>query len=126
MVPLDLDSLFSSDKVAKIEEEPTQEVATFDPIPRITEDDLKAIKRQKNTESARRSRKRKQETLQSLESKISELQQSNSSLSLKVAVLESERKIWIKREDEFESRVQMLQNQLNQAHQMLLMRSKQL
>lgn len=119
LLPLNLDSLFDCDDITSKEEsdsQASQDVSDIDP---------KVLKRQRNTESARRSRQRKQERLENLEKKISEVQLERSTLKFKIASLESEKKIWQKREQEFGMCIKSLQTRLQQVHQMLTFVRKQ-
>ncbi|KAL1921022.1 uncharacterized protein VTP21DRAFT_11657 [Calcarisporiella thermophila] len=76
-------------------------------------------KRQKNTDAARRSRLKKMLKMESLERRVTELETENSSLVLRVAVLESEKGNLEARDKEWAERVKKLEEQLVQAHKAL-------
>ncbi|KAI8367492.1 uncharacterized protein BYT42DRAFT_617919 [Radiomyces spectabilis] len=82
-------------------------------------DDI-AIKRQKNTDAARRSRLRKMLKMESLEQRVHELETVNSRLRLRVAVLQSERDAVDERERANRERVRALEAQLAVAHRALV------
>ncbi|KAJ1567418.1 hypothetical protein HK096_009919, partial [Nowakowskiella sp. JEL0078] len=70
------------------------------------------IKRQRNTEAARRSRQRKVENTEILEVRVKELENENSTLSVHSAVLENEKLAWIAKERELLQRIKRLEDQL--------------
>ncbi|KAJ2514127.1 hypothetical protein GGI11_004187 [Coemansia sp. RSA 2049] len=67
--------------------------------------DAAALKRKKNTDAARRSRMRKILRIETLESRVSELETENSKLSQLVADMESERAVMAQRMEEYERRL---------------------
>ncbi|KAI8885254.1 hypothetical protein K501DRAFT_246413 [Backusella circina FSU 941] len=81
--------------------------------------DEAAMKRQKNTDAARRSRLRKVQKLSTLEDRVSELEKSNANLTTRVAVLDSEKNNLEKKEVSYEKRIQQLEEQLAEAHRAL-------
>ncbi|CDS11668.1 hypothetical protein LRAMOSA03931 [Lichtheimia ramosa] len=81
-----------------------------------------ALKRQRNTDAARRSRLRKVQKMEGLERRVKELQALNEQLQLKVAVLESERDAAKRKQDKYEKRVHELETQLAEAHEALVRR----
>ncbi|KAG2227084.1 hypothetical protein INT45_003814 [Circinella minor] len=81
--------------------------------------DEAAIKRQKNTDAARRSRLRKAMKMDSLEKRVSELEKTNTTLLLRAAVLESEKSSLLAKETSYEQRIKTLEAQLAQAHHSL-------
>ncbi|KAI7885987.1 hypothetical protein K492DRAFT_178722 [Lichtheimia hyalospora FSU 10163] len=86
-----------------------------------SKDDI-ALKRQRNTDAARRSRLRKVQKMEGLEQRVKELQTLNEQLQLKVAVLESERDAAKRKQDKYEKRVHELETQLAEAHEALVRR----
>ncbi|KAI9263432.1 hypothetical protein BDA99DRAFT_438439 [Phascolomyces articulosus] len=85
--------------------------------------DEAAIKRQKNTDAARRSRLKKVLKMEALEKRVSDLEKVNSNLILRVAVLDSEKAGLQSKESSYEDRIKMLESQLAQAHKALANRS---
>jgi predicted RNase H-like nuclease (RuvC/YqgF family) len=81
--------------------------------------DETAMKRQKNTDAARRSRLRKVQKMSTLEDRVSELEKSNANLTTRVAVLDSEKNNLEKKEVSYEKRIQQLEEQLAEAHRAL-------
>ncbi|KAI9253848.1 hypothetical protein BDA99DRAFT_519137 [Phascolomyces articulosus] len=81
--------------------------------------DEAAIKRQKNTDAARRSRLRKAMKMEGLEKRVSDLEKTNTTLLLRAAVLESEKSSLLAKEASYEQRIKALEAQLAQAHQSL-------
>ncbi|KAJ8662041.1 hypothetical protein O0I10_002373 [Lichtheimia ornata] len=81
--------------------------------------DEAAIKRQKNTDAARRSRLRKVLKMESLEKRVAELEKANTTLLLRAAVLESEKSALLTKEASYEQRIKTLESQLAEAHQSL-------
>ena len=81
--------------------------------------DEAAIKRQKNTDAARRSRLRKAMRMDSLEKRVSDLEKTNTTLLLRAAVLESEKSSLLAKEASYEQRIKALEAQLAQAHHSL-------
>ncbi|KAJ3191874.1 hypothetical protein HK101_007324 [Irineochytrium annulatum] len=85
------------------------------------EEDVEVLeKRRRNTEAARRSRQKKVLKLSSLEHVVKELEKQNASLTVKVAVLETEKSNLLTRQRELSDRVVQLEEQLAVAHQSLL------
>ncbi|KAJ3207543.1 hypothetical protein HK099_000249, partial [Clydaea vesicula] len=74
------------------------------------------IKRQKNTEAARRSRSKKAELLGTLETQVKDLESKKSILVVQLAVLENEKEFWISREAELAERVRKLEHNLADSH----------
>lgn len=85
--------------------------------------DEAALKRQKNTDAARRSRQRKVQKMESLESRVAELEKNNANLQMRVAVLDSEKTNLKAKESSYESRIKVLEEQLAEAHKALSNRS---
>ncbi|ORZ08892.1 hypothetical protein BCR42DRAFT_396450 [Absidia repens] len=83
-----------------------------------------ALKRQKNTDAARRSRQRKVMKMEGLESRVNELEKDNQQLLLKVAVAESERDAAKVKEAKQREKVAALEAQLAKSHQELLQRDQ--
>ncbi|ORX98642.1 hypothetical protein K493DRAFT_313570 [Basidiobolus meristosporus CBS 931.73] len=81
--------------------------------------DSAVMKRQKNTDAARRSRQRKVERISQLDKRTTELLAENTKLNTKVAILESEKKHQRQKELELQIRIQTLENQLAEAHRIL-------
>lgn len=77
-------------------------------------------KRMKNTEAARRSRQRKIEKIDTLEHQVSDLERDKSELSLRVMLLENERKSFRQREQDLAARVADLEKQLAESHRAML------
>ena len=71
------------------------------------------IKRMKNTEAARQSRRRKTERLKTLESQVGDLEESNRNLERDNVVLRNENK-------NYQSRIQALEKQVEELHGVLL------
>ncbi|KAI8066353.1 hypothetical protein BC940DRAFT_302622 [Gongronella butleri] len=90
--------------------------ATTAPI----EADAVAMKRQKNTDAARRSRLRKALKMEALEKRVAELEDANKRLASKVNHAEKERDASKDKVDGQEKRIQMLEDQLAKAHKELL------
>ncbi|KAF7727578.1 hypothetical protein EC973_007339 [Apophysomyces ossiformis] len=82
--------------------------------------DQQAIKRQKNTDAARRSRLRKVLKMEALERRVRELEVDNERLLLHIAVAESERSAAISKEQRNRERVSQLESQLAEAHKALM------
>ncbi|KAI7850344.1 hypothetical protein BDC45DRAFT_425576, partial [Circinella umbellata] len=85
----------------------------------LSPQDEAAIKRQKNTDAARRSRLKKVLKMETLEKRVSDLEKINSNLILRVAVLDSEKTGLKSKESSYEERIKMLECQLAQAHKAL-------
>ena len=90
----------------------------------LSPQDEAALKRQKNTDAARRSRLKKVLKMEALENRVSELEKVNSNLVLRVAVLDSEKTGLRSKESSYEQRIKMLEAQLAQAHTALANRAK--
>lgn len=91
--------------------------SSIDPV------DEAAIKRQKNTDAARRSRLKKVLKMESLENKVTELEKVHSDLMMRVAVLDSEKAGLVSKETSYEERIKKLENQLAEAHKALAHRA---
>jgi hypothetical protein len=78
-----------------------------------------ALKRQKNTDAARRSRLRKVQKLETLETRVEDLEKTNASLQMRVAVLDSEKTNLKAKESSYEERIKKLEDQLAEAHKAL-------
>lgn len=91
----------------------------------LSPQDEAAIKRQKNTDAARRSRLKKVLKMEALERRVAELEKANSALLLRVAVLDSEKTNLVNKEATYEQRIKMLESQLSDAHKALAQRPLQ-
>lgn len=91
----------------------------------LSPQDEAAIKRQKNTDAARRSRLKKVLKMEALERRVAELEKANSALLLRVAVLDSEKTNLANKESSYEQRIKMLESQLSDAHKALAQRPLQ-
>ncbi|KAL0144300.1 hypothetical protein V8B55DRAFT_1485395 [Mucor lusitanicus] len=78
-----------------------------------------ALKRQKNTDAARRSRLKKLVKMEQLEQKVSDLEADNHHLTTRVAVLESEKIRFASKGCSLEERIRVLEAQLAEAHRAL-------
>ncbi|KAG1440041.1 hypothetical protein G6F56_012066 [Rhizopus delemar] len=78
-----------------------------------------AIKRQKNTDAARRSRLKKMAKMESLEKQVADLESENHGLSTRVAVLESEKASLETKDHSLQERIRVLEQQLAETHQAL-------
>ncbi|KAI8069584.1 hypothetical protein BC940DRAFT_297020 [Gongronella butleri] len=85
--------------------------------------DEAAVKRQKNTDAARRSRLKKVMKMESLEKRVADLERLNAQLLLRVAVLDSEKSHLQSKESAHEDRVKTLEAQLAEAHKALSSRA---
>ncbi|KAJ1677102.1 hypothetical protein EV182_006868 [Spiromyces aspiralis] len=74
--------------------------------------DPNAIKRQKNTDAARRSRMRKILRIETLENRVTELETENISLNTKIGIIESEKLSLQQRESELTDHIRQLEKQL--------------
>lgn len=81
--------------------------------------DEMAMKRQKNTDAARRSRLKKILKMENLEKQVKDLECENSRLTTRVAVLESEKGALASKEKSLEERIRVLETQLSEAHRAL-------
>ncbi|KAF9908855.1 hypothetical protein EC991_009375 [Linnemannia zychae] len=79
-------------------------------------------KRAKNTDAARRSRLKKLVKLEGLEAKVSELEADKTRLTMRVAVLETEKTSHLVREAEQNARIAQLEAKLAEAHAALTAR----
>ena len=80
-------------------------------------------KRAKNTDAARRSRMKKLVKLETLETKVTELETTNTRLTMKVAVLETEKNGHLVKEAEQSVRIAQLEAKLAEAHAALTSRA---
>jgi len=78
-----------------------------------------ALKRQKNTDAARRSRLKKLVKMEQLEQKVSDLEADNHHLTTRIAVLESEKSGLQLKDVSLEERIRVLEAQLAEAHRAL-------
>jgi len=74
-----------------------------------------ALKRQKNTEAARRSRMRKVLKMETLENHVKRLEAENKNLSIRLAMLESNRIEWETKEKTLLEKIKTLEEQLEEA-----------
>jgi hypothetical protein len=74
-----------------------------------------ALKRQKNTEAARRSRMRKVLKMETLENHVKRLEADNKNLSIRLAMLESNRIEWESKEKKLLDKIKNLEEQLAEA-----------
>jgi len=74
-----------------------------------------ALKRQKNTEAARRSRMRKVLKMETLENHVKRLEAENKNLSIRLAMLESNRIEWESKEKKLMDKIKTLEEQLAEA-----------
>ncbi|KAJ2964939.1 hypothetical protein NQZ79_g138 [Umbelopsis isabellina] len=81
--------------------------------------DEASIKRQKNTDAARRSRLKKVMRMESLETRVADLERLNSQLLLRSAVLDSEKTGLEAKAVAYEQRIHSLEQQLAEAHKAL-------
>ncbi|GAN10468.1 hypothetical protein MAM1_0358c10009 [Mucor ambiguus] len=86
--------------------------------------DLVALKRQRNTDAARRSRQRKAMKMDSLEKRVMDLEAENERLRLRAAVAESERANIEAKEKRSRVRILELERQLADTHRSLLRHNK--
>lgn len=87
------------------------------------EQDEIVAKRAKNTDAARRSRMKKLIRLEGLEAKVSDLETAHTKMTLKVAILETEKSNFIAKEAEQNIRIAQLEAKLAEAHAALTNRS---
>ncbi|CAO3617349.1 unnamed protein product [Cunninghamella blakesleeana] len=83
------------------------------------EQDEITLKRQKNTDAARRSRLKKLMKMETLEKRVVELETDNSKLTTRIAVLESEKSGLESKDKSLEERIRTLEAQLAEAHKAL-------
>lgn len=86
--------------------------------------DLVVLKRQRNTDAARRSRQRKAQKMDTLEKRVLDLEVDNERLRLRTAVAESERANIEAKEKRSRVRILELERQLADTHKALLRYSK--
>ncbi|KAG2233778.1 hypothetical protein INT48_002264 [Thamnidium elegans] len=86
--------------------------------------DLVVLKRQRNTDAARRSRQRKAQKMDTLEKRVLDLETDNERLKLRAAVAESERANIEAKEKRSRVRILELERQLADTHKALLRYSK--
>lgn len=86
------------------------------------EQDEIALKRQRNTDAARRSRLKKLLKMEALEKRVSELEGENTRLTTRVAVLESEKSGLESKDKDLQERIRVLEEQLAEAHKALTAR----
>lgn len=79
-----------------------------------------ALKRQKNTDAARRSRQKKLAKMETLVGRVSDLESIHHTLMSRVTSLESEKSVLIQRETDYLARIQQLEANLALAQQKLL------
>ncbi|KAI8060533.1 hypothetical protein BC940DRAFT_337504 [Gongronella butleri] len=77
------------------------------------------LKRQKNTDAARRSRLKKLVKMEALEKRVVDLETDNAKLSTKIAVLESQKSVLESKDKGLEERIRTLEAQLAEAHKAL-------
>ncbi|CAO3641465.1 unnamed protein product [Mucor hiemalis] len=85
----------------------------------VVDQDEIAMKRQKNTDAARRSRLKKLVKMEQLEQKVSDLESDNHRLTTRIAVLESEKSGLESKDNSLEDRIRVLEAQLAEAHKAL-------
>ncbi|KAG0193690.1 hypothetical protein DFQ28_003863 [Apophysomyces sp. BC1034] len=83
------------------------------------EKDEIAMKRQKNTDAARRSRLKKLMKMETLEKRVTEIEADNNRLTTRIAVLESEKAGLESKDKGLEDRIRFLEQQLSEAHKAL-------
>ncbi|KAF9363542.1 hypothetical protein BGX34_003862 [Mortierella sp. NVP85] len=105
---------------AKGSSSPSSKKRAFSPE---EESDEVILKRAKNTDAARRSRLKKLMRLESLEGKVSELESTNNRLTMKVAILETEKNAHLVKEAEQSARIAQLEAKLAEAHAALTSRA---
>ncbi|KAI9256873.1 hypothetical protein BY458DRAFT_519105 [Sporodiniella umbellata] len=86
---------------------------------KVDDGDDATVKRQKNTDAARRSRLKKILKMETLEGHVKELESDNAKLNTRVAVLESEKGALASKEKSLEERIRVLETQLAEAHKAL-------
>ncbi|KAK3823273.1 MAG: hypothetical protein J3Q66DRAFT_366439 [Benniella sp.] len=110
----------SAAAVAKGSSSPSSKKRAFSPE---EESDEVVLKRAKNTDAARRSRMKKLMRLETLEGKVSELESTNNRLTMKVAILETEKNAHLVKEAEQSARIAQLEAKLAEAHAALTSRA---
>ncbi|CAO3697829.1 unnamed protein product [Rhizopus stolonifer] len=86
----------------------------------LSHEELIALKRQRNTDAARRSRQRKAMRMETLERKVMDLESVNERLKLRAAIAESEKANIEAKEKSSKVRILELERQLANAHRVLL------
>lgn len=86
--------------------------------PVIDQDEI-TLKRQKNTDAARRSRLKKLVKMEHLEERVADLEADNHCLNTRIAVLESEKAGLESKDISMEDRIRVLETQLAEAHKAL-------
>ncbi|KAG1152082.1 hypothetical protein G6F37_009885 [Rhizopus arrhizus] len=86
----------------------------------LSHEELLALKRQRNTDAARRSRQRKAIKMEALEKKVLELEIANERLRLRAAIAESNKASIEAKEKSSKVRILELERQLANAHRILL------
>ncbi|KAG2201840.1 hypothetical protein INT47_004397 [Mucor saturninus] len=86
--------------------------------PVVDQDEI-ALKRQKNTDAARRSRLKKLVKMEHLEERVADLEADNHRLNTRIAVLESEKAGLESKDISMEDRIRVLEAQLAEAHKAL-------
>jgi hypothetical protein len=109
-----LGSMHTEDRNINHKRERSPSLNTQDP------QDMIALKRQRNTDAARRSRQRKAEKMTCLEQQVADLETSNDRLRLRAAVAESECANIHAKEKRSRVRILELESQLAEAHKALL------
>jgi hypothetical protein len=84
----------------------------------VDQDEI-ALKRQKNTDAARKSRLKKLVKMEHLENRVSELETDNHRLATRIAVLVSEKSGLESKDVSLEDRIRVLEAQLAEAHKAL-------
>jgi hypothetical protein len=87
------------------------------------EQDEIVAKRAKNTDAARRSRMKKLVRLETLEAKVAELEATNNRLTMKVAILETEKNGHLAKDADQSVRIAQLEAKLAEAHAALTSRA---
>ncbi|CEP12492.1 hypothetical protein [Parasitella parasitica] len=97
----------------------SQQKRRSDSITSALDQDEITLKRQKNTDAARRSRLKKLVKMEQLEKKVSDLEADNNHLTTRIAVLESEKSGLQMKDVSLEERIKVLEAQLSEAHRAL-------
>jgi hypothetical protein len=77
-------------------------------------------KRQRQNEAAKRCREKKLSALQEAQENAKRFEQQSFELSVKLAVLEKEQQAWVVKEKEMQQQVEMLKQQLDESHLILM------
>ncbi|KAI8616925.1 hypothetical protein BC830DRAFT_1080263 [Chytriomyces sp. MP71] len=116
-----LSSTNSSPRFGRVSTPSSQPPSKKRPHPSSSDDsDDAAAKRSKNTEAARKSRARKAAKVDDLEHKLDMLEDTNSKLCTRIAVLESDAGSFAEREAALKRRIAMLEAQLSDSHRALI------